>query len=276
MKFFSTPYEKKSAIITSLIGFLLILIFFVFGLTFFDPPISYGVEVNFGTLSDEKLITKVALESSKTPINKTSPINESNDSELKSKAVVQKKSIVSFDDKSNSTKTKKKSLDKKKLDQRDSLVYEEVPKIKPEISKLTKTILNKIINAEEIIETNNKNTPDENESKIDSGNPYSNTYYNKAGLIGEKDGFGLNGRNLESNGSVKPICDQEGKVVVRITVNKMGNVINAEPGVKGSTNVHPCLLEPAKRTAFLHKWFSDENAPDSQIGFVVVNFKLVD
>ena len=56
----------------------------------------------------------------------------------------------------------------------------------------------------------------------------------------------------------------------------MGNVINAEPGVKGSTNVHPCLLEPAKRTAFLHKWFSDENAPDSQTGFVVVNFKLVD
>ena len=97
MKFFSTPYEKKSAIITSLIGFLLILIFFVFGLTFFDPPISYGVEVNFGTLSDEKLIKKVALESSKTPVNKTSPINESNDSELKSKSVVQKKSIVSSD-----------------------------------------------------------------------------------------------------------------------------------------------------------------------------------
>ena len=42
MKFFSTPNEKKSAIITSLIGFLLILIFFVFGLTFLDPPISYG------------------------------------------------------------------------------------------------------------------------------------------------------------------------------------------------------------------------------------------
>ena len=86
----------------------------------------------------------------------------------------------------------------------------------------------------------------------------------------------MNGRNLESNGSVKPVCDQEGRVVVRITVNKMGNVINAEPGVKGSTNVHPCLLEPAKRTAFLHKWFYDENAPDSQTGFVVVNFKLVD
>ena len=50
MKVFSTQNEKKSAIITSLIGVLLIFIFFTFGLTFFDPPISYPVDVNFGTI----------------------------------------------------------------------------------------------------------------------------------------------------------------------------------------------------------------------------------
>ena len=91
MKFFSTSNEKKSAIITSLIGVLLIIIFFVFGLTFFDPPISYGVEVNFGKLSDEKLIKKVTFESSETPLKKTISNNSFNDSELKSKTVVQKK-----------------------------------------------------------------------------------------------------------------------------------------------------------------------------------------
>ena len=63
---------------------------------------------------------------------------------------------------------------------------------------------------------------------------------------------------------------------VDMPINVILEVTHTEPGVKGSTNVHPCLLEPAKKTAFLHKWFSDENAPDSQIGFVVVNFKLVD
>ncbi len=275
MKFFSTPNEKKSAIITSFIGALLIIIFFVFGLTFFDPPISYGIEVNFGTFSDEKLIKKVALERSKTSLRKVSPRNNFNDSELKSKTVVQKKSIVSIEDKSNNPETQKKSLEKKKIEQNDSLVNKEVAFRKPEISRLTKKILNNIISAEETVESN-ENTMNENESKIDSGNPYSNTYYNQTGLTAERVGFGLNGRNLKSNGSVKPQCDQEGKVVVRITVNKMGNVVNAEAGVKGSTNVHPCLLEPAKKTAFLHKWFSDKNAPDSQIGFVVVNFKLVD
>ena len=109
MKFFSTPNEKKSAIITSLIGFLLILIFFVFGLTFFDPPISYGVEVNFGKFSDEKLNKKVDFESSKTPLKKTIPNNNFNNSELKSKRrLVQKKSIVSIEDKSNNPKQKKR------------------------------------------------------------------------------------------------------------------------------------------------------------------------
>jgi len=276
MKFFYTPNEKKSAIITSLIGVLLIIIFFVFGLTYFDPPISYAVEVNFGALSDEKLIKKIDFKSTKNPLKKITPIVNLDDSKLKSKTVVQKKSIVSIDDKSSNLKSKKKSLDKKTLDQKDSLVNEEVENKKPQISELTKKILKNIISAEEIVESNNKDFLEENESKIVFGNPYSSTYYNQTGLIGEKVGFGLNGRNLESNGSVKPECDEEGKVVVRITVNKIGNVINAEAGVKGSTNVHPCLLEPAKQTAFLHKWFSDNNAPDSQIGFVVVNFKLVD
>ena len=53
-----------------------------------------------------------------------------------------------------------------------------------------------------------------------------------------------------------------------------GDVILAEPGVKGTTNTHPCLLEPAKKTAQLHKWFPDTEAPEIQIGFVVIQFKL--
>ncbi len=274
MKFFSTPNEKKSAIITSFIGAILVLIFFVFGLSFIDPPISYGIEVNFGTLSDEKLTKKVTQENSKTSFKNKNIDNNLNDSELQSKTVIQKKSIISIDEKSNNPVTQKKSLDKKKIAQNDSLVKKVFENNKPKISNLTKKILNNILSAEEIVESN-ENTLNENEREIGLVNPYSNTYYNQTGLTAEKVGFGLSGRNLESNGSVEHVCDQEGKVVVRITVNKIGNVVSAEAGVKGSTNVHPCLLEPAKKTAFLHKWFSDENAPEFQIGFVVVNFKLV-
>ena len=272
MKFFSTPNEKKSAIITSFIGTILILIFFVFGLSFIDPPISYGIEVNFGTLSDEKLTKKVTLENSKTSLKNKNIDNNLNDSELKSKTVMQKKSIISIDEKSNNPVTQKKSLDKKKIAQNDSLVKKIIQNNKPKISNLTKKILNNILSAEEIVEANEKPL-NENEREIVLW------IHIRILIIIKQDwhwevGW-IDGRNLESNGSVEHVCDQEGKVVVRITVNKLGNVVSAEAGVKGSTNVHPCLLEPAKKTAFLHKWFSDENAPEFQIGFVVVNFKLV-
>ena len=45
-------------------------------------------------------------------------------------------------------------------------------------------------------------------------------------------------------------------------------------GLRGSTNTHPCLLSPAKKTALLHKWFPDDKAPEQQIGFVLIQFKL--
>ena len=70
-----------------------------------------------------------------------------------------------------------------------------------------------------------------------------------------------------------PTLQSEGVVVVRITVDRKG-CVQAEPGVKGTTNTHPCLLQPAKETALLHKWFSDDKAPAQQIGFVVIQFKL--
>jgi hypothetical protein len=87
-------------------------------------------------------------------------------------------------------------------------------------------------------------------------------------------GFGLAGRSLASKGSVTPDCNEEGRVVVAITVDRSGKVIAADPGVKGSTNNAPCLLAPAKATALMYQWAPDAQAPEKQIGFVVINFKL--
>ena len=51
MIFFKTIHERKSATITSMI-IIIILIFLSFiGLKYYDPPISYGMEVNFGNSS---------------------------------------------------------------------------------------------------------------------------------------------------------------------------------------------------------------------------------
>ena len=79
---------------------------------------------------------------------------------------------------------------------------------------------------------------------------------------------------MESSNSFEQECNEEGIVVVQIKVNANGQVIRATPGVKGSTNINPCLMEPAKKTALSYKWNVDENAPIEQIGYIVINFKL--
>ena len=106
------------------------------------------------------------------------------------------------------------------------------------------------------------------------GNPYATSYYGTPGSGIGAAGYGLNGRSLVSKGKVRQECNEDGRVVVRITVDRNGKVIKAEPGMKGTTNNAPCLLEPAKKTAMMHQWNLDSKAPSQQIGYVVVNFKL--
>ena len=49
MKYFETKHEKDSARITALLAVILILLIFIVGPKYLDPPIEYGVAVNFGT-----------------------------------------------------------------------------------------------------------------------------------------------------------------------------------------------------------------------------------
>ena len=106
------------------------------------------------------------------------------------------------------------------------------------------------------------------------GDPYAASYFGDPGTGSGGVGYGLNGRGKASYQTLKQDCNESGLVIVRITVNKNGNVIEAEPGVKGTTNTAACLLEPAKKIALSHKWPADSNAPTKQIGFVKVNFTL--
>ena len=49
MKYFETVHERNSAKITSVIVIILVLLLFVVGPPYLDPPLEFGVAVNFGT-----------------------------------------------------------------------------------------------------------------------------------------------------------------------------------------------------------------------------------
>ena len=281
MEFLNTPHKKKSAGLTAIFAILFLSLFFVLGLTYYDPPVSYGMEVNFGTStkgsgnqqpqelveSKPAVVAKNTVE--KTQVNTTQPPPKP----IKvGDVVTEKESIVTLPEKETVIKEVQPET---KMPEK---VTEATPQKKvSKVSEATKNVVSNLLKNKtqqgEVIEGEGGDVIAGDKGK-QTGDLYSSSYYNTAGLGGKGKGYGLNGRNLQSNGKVVQECNQEGIVVVRITVNNQGNVVFAEPGVKGSTNTHPCLLEPAKKTALLHKWYSDTKAPLEQVGFVVIQFKL--
>lgn len=88
--------------------------------------------------------------------------------------------------------------------------------------------------------------------------------------------YQLAGRKLISKPAPKYTCNEEGTVVVEISVNSSGNVIGATPGVRGTTNTASCLLEQAKIAALNTRFDANAAAPDKQVGKIIYNFKLTD
>ena len=87
-------------------------------------------------------------------------------------------------------------------------------------------------------------------------------------------GYSLGDRKALSKPAPAYNCDEVGKVVVQITVDKNGKTISATPGIKGTTNTAKCLLDQAKIAAMNTKWSADENASEQQVGKIEYNFRL--
>ena len=280
MIIFDSPHKKKSASITFIVALLLIILFFGLGLTYYDPPIDYGMEINFGNTvqnsgnikeQNHELNNLDVIEEDQSSVKPATKSNTEINASMKSKSVLtERKSSVSIPKKESLKKrNQKKVKEGKKIEK--LTIKKEIPKV----SKTTKNIVSNLLNKKKQV---NDNQPNNSQSLVNKNSrnqsAYSSTYYNSSISGSDIKSYGLNGRSLQSKGKVLQECNEQGLVVVRISVNRKGEVVTAEPGVKGTTNTHPCLLNPAKKTAQLHKWFPDNEAPELQFGFVVIQFKL--
>ncbi|MDQ6529480.1 energy transducer TonB [Flavobacterium sp. LHD-85] len=94
------------------------------------------------------------------------------------------------------------------------------------------------------------------------------------GGSGGGSGYSLNGRKALSKPAPKYTCNEEGTVVVEVTVDQTGKTVSATAGIKGTTNKASCLLEQAKIAALNTKWSADDNAAPKQVGRIIYNFNL--
>lgn len=107
-----------------------------------------------------------------------------------------------------------------------------------------------------------------------TGSPESDNYSDLNSSGSEGVDYSLEGRNPESLPKPEYNYQIEGKVVVEITVNKDGNVTDANPGVKGSTTLEANLLNAAKKAALKAKFDRKPDAPAYQKGTITYYFRL--
>jgi len=259
MLFIETPEEKKSFAITTVIFVILFFLFFYFGLTYMDPPPENGIAINFGT-SD----------TGQGDIQPLEPIKSSPQPDYTPPKEIIEENVATQD--IEDAPVIKKTETKKPVTE-----VKESVKPKPTLSKSTTSALESLINGPKSTGAEsghgNDNLPgDKGDPK---GDRYANSFYGSGTGNGSGNGtkWGLNGRKLSTPAKRVQDCNQEGTVVVQVTVNRNGNVVNAKY-TRGTTNTDPCLVNPAIAAAKDFRWEPDADAPESQIGFIVINFKL--
>jgi len=289
MGYFKTKHQKHSARLTTVIMLLLILLLFVVGPGYMDPPLEYGVAVNFGT-SDTG---SGAVQPKKPLASETTPVSEPVIEPVKSTALVEPSApaaaeevLTSEDLESIAIKKAEAETAKLKADADAKEKAEVEAKAKAEEERLKKEADLKAKKKQELdalmggigsddgTDTGSEGDDDTAGDKGQlNGNPYAPSYFGSPGSGNGGVGYGLNGRGRPSKSKVIPDCDEEGTVVVEIHVNQNGNVVKAIPGKRGTTG-DICLYEAAKKTALTHKWPADSKAPAKQIGFVIVDFSV--
>lgn len=295
MKYLETKHERNSAKITTLIAVILLLLLFVVGPPYLDPPIEYGVAVNFGNSSvgsgnvqpkepvksEPRKVEEQPEESAKTvekqpeaaSASKTTAedvITQNNEEAL---AIKKQKEANAKAQAEADAKAKAQAV----ADAKAKAEADKIAKAKAEQEAKKKKLDALIGGVSKSEGTTTGGEGNDNQAgdkgQLD-GDPYAASYFGDPGTGSGGVGYGLNGRGKASYQTLKQDCNESGMVIVKIIVNQNGNVISAEPGQKGTTNTASCLLEPARKIALSHKWRADSKAPAKQIGFVKVNFTL--
>jgi protein TonB len=272
MQILNNKHKRKSALITALILLLFIFAIFNFGMQYLDPPEEYGLAINFGdadlgsgvpVLTSKKSVPEEVKAAVLAETLKETP-KETLLEEVITKETAEEVPVV------------EKVKDKKMAPVKEVIEKELLkPILKPKPSKENRDALNKLLNgaATDGAIKGEGDTDNEGLKGEKDGDPISSKYYGNTGT-GSGGNYNLAGRKALSTPKRQPDCQEEGIVVVRITVDRDGKVVRAISGVKGTTNTAPCLAKPAKEAALSTVWNSDVDAPKIQTGTIIYKFSL--
>ena len=285
MKYLNTKHERNSAKITALIVLILLLLLFVVGPQYMDPPIEYGVSVNFGNsavgngnVQPDKPVKSEDLNINKQPQEEQAQ-EETQEEAAESTNETSEEVITQESEEAIAIKKQKEAEAKAKAEaerkEKEKAAAEE-KKRQEEAKKKAKldAMMGGLNNSDGESSGSEGNDNQAGDKGQLNGDPYAPSYFGDGSGSGSGGvGFGLRGRTSLGNEVFTPDCDNKyGIVVVEIRVDRNGKVVKAYPGKKGTTG-DSCLYEAAKKTALSFRFNSDPKARVEQVGYVNINFK---
>ncbi|MFW6020405.1 MAG: TonB family protein [Bacteroidales bacterium] len=250
-----TKYSKIALIGTLLFHGVIVGLFLIFGFSTPLPlPAERGVVVNLG-YSDQGQGIEQPKKPAESQSSQTSSSTSSDQEDVATQDTEEAPAINESDSESEA-----KDTDKGNDEQTDETPEEEVDE---------DLLFPGNQDSEGGSEGNTGETGDQGES---DGDPNANRHSGESGGGGDGVDFSLRGRYAKD--LPKPInkSQEQGKVVVKIWVDTKGNVINAEPGHKGSTTNDAQLYKLAKQAALRAKFNKKNNAPEEQTGTITYIF----
>lgn len=284
------PSEKKKGIIgTSIIhiAVLVVLVFFAFAPPK-PPELEEGILVNFGT--DETGLGMIEPSPPPAKEEATPPPPQTSRKVQPDEPILTQNNEEAPEVKKVDPEAEKKRIEKLEEDRKlkEQLEIERKKKEQEELErkrieaeqKRQADIMNRTRDA--LANSKNSGTSSKSEGVAggsgNQGDPRGSVESKNrgegSGLGNEGVSYYLEGRGFQS--LPKPVYkyQEEGRVVVEISVDRSGKVIQANPGIKGSTTLDEYLLRVAKEAALKATFDPKSDAAVIQKGTITYNFIL--
>ena len=197
MKYFETKHERNSAKITTLIIVIFVLLLFVVGPLYMDPPQEYGVAVNFGTTdfgSGNKPLSKPRQADTPKQVDEAQPkqeIVEPKSAPVKSEEVLTAENAEAIAIKKQKQAEAKAKLEADRVERLKREAEEEKKRVEAEKRKKLDNLIGGVKNSKGL--DSGGEGPDDkagNKGQLD-GNPYAPSYFGGSGPGKGGVGFGL-------------------------------------------------------------------------------------
>ncbi|MCF8258368.1 MAG: hypothetical protein K9J06_12505 [Flavobacteriales bacterium] len=266
--------RRRGLIVSLTIHAVLLVLFFFFGLKHIIPPPEEGMVINFGNtetglgqVESEPMRSDEAVQVPEQPANPTPPQPEA------VKPVVEEQVVTQETEEEIAFKKEKEAKERAETERKreEQRKQQEEQRLRDEQKRRMDELFAKAKAGEGKGGGEGNTRPGGNQGSPDG---QQNVPHGGKGGSGSGFSFNLGGRKMVNQPRINDSSQETGKVVVEITVDKYGKVVQATPGARGSTTTSSHLYRLAREAALETRFDANPTAEVQQKGSMTFVFVL--